>query len=72
MATFSKGILGGYSGKVGNVVGVRWRGKDILRSLPSKNTQAATQAQLNQRDRFTVAMRFVTPIKDILSAYFGK
>ena len=27
MATFEKGILGGFSGKVGNVVGGTWKGK---------------------------------------------
>ena len=36
MATFEKGILGGFSGKVGNVVGSRWRGKNIMRSLPQR------------------------------------
>ncbi|APY12222.1 hypothetical protein BWZ22_13745 [Seonamhaeicola sp. S2-3] len=30
MATFEKGILGGFSGKVGNVVGARWRGKNLI------------------------------------------
>ncbi|HJV78940.1 MAG TPA: hypothetical protein VJ602_11205 [Paludibacter sp.] len=34
MAIFSKGILGGFSGKVGNVIGSTWRGKDVLRNLP--------------------------------------
>ncbi len=32
MAEIKKGILGGFSGKVGTVVGVNWRGKDIIRS----------------------------------------
>lgn len=72
MGTFSKGILGGFSGKVGNVVGARWRGKDILRSLPNKKTYVPTPAQLEQRDRFKTAMLFLTPIKPIVSAYFGK
>lgn len=72
MGTFSKGILGGFSGKVGNVVGARWRGKDIMRSLPTRGTYTPTQAQLEQRDRFTTVIKFLTPIKEILSAYFGK
>ena len=72
MGTFSKGILGGFSGKVGNVVGARWRGKDIMRSLPTRGTYIATQAQLDQRERFKTAVMFLTPIKEILSAYFGK
>lgn len=72
MGTFSKGILGGFSGKVGNVVGARWRGKDIMRSLPTRGTYTPTEAQLEQRDRFKTAVMFLSPIKDILSAYFGK
>jgi len=72
MGTFSKGILGGFSGKVGNVVGARWRGKDIMRSLPQRGNYVPTQAQQEQRDRFKTAIVFLTPIKEILSAYFGK
>ncbi len=72
MGTFSKGILGGFSGKVGNVVGARWRGKDIMRSLPQRGTYNPTQLQLDQRERFKTAIVFLTPIKEILSAYFGK
>ena len=72
MGTFSKGILGGFSGKVGNVVGARWRGKDIMRSLPTRGTYTATQAQLDQRERFKTVVMFLTPIKSIVSAYFGK
>lgn len=72
MGTFSKGILGGFSGKVGNVVGARWRGKDIMRSLPTRGNYTPTQAQIDQRDRFKTAIVFLTPIKEILSAYFGK
>ena len=35
MAEIKKGILGGFSGKVGPVVGANWRGKDIIRSTPN-------------------------------------
>ena len=72
MGKFSKGILGGFSGKVGSVVGVRWRGKDILRSLPQPSSAEPTQSQLDQRMRFSTVVSFLTPIKVILSAYYGK
>src|SRR5690606_8313709 len=72
MGTFSKGILGGFSGKVGNVVGARWRGKDIMRSLPHKRTYLPTPAQMEQRDKFKTAVLFLTPIKPLVSALFGK
>ncbi|GAA4292916.1 DUF6266 family protein [Aestuariibaculum suncheonense] len=72
MGKFSKGILGGFSGKVGNVVGARWRGQDIMRSLPQRGNYVPTEAQVDQRERFKTAIGFVTPIKAILSAYYGK
>jgi hypothetical protein len=72
MATFDKGILGGFSGKVGNVVGARWRGKNVMRSLPTRGNYIPTELQLLQRERFTTVVEFVSPIKGILSEYFGK
>ncbi|WP_431135107.1 DUF6266 family protein [Psychroserpens mesophilus] len=72
MATFEKGILGGFSGKVGNVVGSRWRGKNVMRSLPQRGNYTPTELQLLQRERFKTVITFVTPIKGLLSKYFGK
>ena len=72
MGKFSKGILGGFSGKVGNVVGVRWRGRDIMRSLPQRGNYEPTQLQIDQRERFSTVVAFLTPIKDVVSAYYGK
>lgn len=43
MAVFEKGILGGFSGKVGNVVGARWRGKNIM-SLPKRKRSTHSKA----------------------------
>ncbi|GGG50705.1 DUF6266 family protein [Bizionia arctica] len=72
MATFEKGILGGFSGKVGNIVGSRWRGKNVMRSLPQRGNYTATEEQLLQRERFKTVVAFLNPIKSVLSAYFGK
>ena len=72
MATFEKGILGGFSGKVGPVIGSSWRGKNIMRSLPSPNNKLPSELQVEQRLRFGMAVRFLNPIKSIVSRYFGK
>jgi hypothetical protein len=72
MATFEKGILGGFSGKVGNVVGARWRGKNVMRSLPQRGSYVPTENQLLQRERFKEVVTFLSPIKDILNRFFGK
>jgi len=71
MATFEKGILGGFSGKVGSVVGSRWRGKNVMRSLPQRGKYTATAKQEEQREKFTVVIGFLSPLIEILSRYFG-
>ncbi|ARV14149.1 DUF6266 family protein [Polaribacter sp. SA4-12] len=71
MATFQKGILGGFSGKVGNVVGARWRGKNVMRSLPQRGSYTATAKQEEQRLKFKTVIGFLSPLVDILNRYFG-
>lgn len=72
MAQFNKGILGGFSGKVGTVVGVNWRGKNIMRSLPTKKKRTASPAQAKQRAKFTLAAQFMGPLKSITDRFFGE
>lgn len=72
MGQIKKGILGGFSGKVGSVVGATWRGKDIVRSRPKASTKAPSEAQLKQRERFRVAQYFIRPLKPLLALYFGE
>ncbi|NRR92834.1 hypothetical protein HSX10_14770 [Winogradskyella undariae] len=71
MATFEKGILGGFSGKVGNVVGARWRGKNVMRSLPQRGDYTPTVRQEEQRQKFKTVIRFLSPISEVLDLYFG-
>ena len=46
MGIIKKGILGGFSGKVGNVVGASWKGIDYIRSLPSTVRNPRTPRQV--------------------------
>ena len=57
MAITNKGILGGVSGKVGNVVGASWKGIDYVRgyAIPS-NPQTTDQQE--QRAKFAWAVMF--------------
>ncbi|CDF80034.1 conserved hypothetical protein [Formosa agariphila KMM 3901] len=71
MAIFEKGILGGFSGKVGNVVGSRWRGKDVMRSLPQRGNYTPTAKQEEQRKKFKTVISFLTPILSVVNMYFG-
>ncbi|WP_413531828.1 DUF6266 family protein [Empedobacter brevis] len=71
MAQIKKGILGGFSGKVGTVVGVNWRGKDIIRSLPKASKRQPSELQLLQQIKFKKVIAFLQPIRPILNLYFG-
>lgn len=71
MATLSKGILGGFSGKVGPVVGANWRGMDVIRSRPKSSKRTPTEKQLEQQLKFKLAISFLQPIKNIQSRFFG-
>ncbi|WP_312763323.1 DUF6266 family protein [Epilithonimonas sp.] len=71
MATLSKGILGGFSGKVGPVVGATWRGMDVIRSRPKSSRRTPSERQLEQQLKFKLAISFLQPIKSIQSLYFG-
>ncbi|WP_051285358.1 DUF6266 family protein [Aequorivita capsosiphonis] len=73
MGTFKKGILGGFRGKVGSVVGARWRGKYVMRSVPEVDeNRTPTDKQRKVRERFGLVARFLNPIKPIVGKYFGK
>lgn len=71
MATIKKGILGGFSGKVGTVIGGNWKGIDYMRSLPKKSSKPATALQNDQRIKFTIAMAFIKPISKLVTKGFS-
>ncbi len=73
MGTFKKGILGGFRGKVGSVVGARWRGKYVMRSVPEiDENRTPTEEQRKVRERFGLVARFLNPMKPIIGKYFGQ
>jgi len=61
MGIISQGILGGVSGKVGNVVGASWKGIDYLRIKPSNVANPRTEGQVNQRNKFSTTLEFLQP-----------
>tara|TARA_R110002049_G_scaffold4377_15_gene30599 strand:- start:8002 stop:8646 length:645 start_codon:yes stop_codon:yes gene_type:complete len=70
MGKISQGILGGLSGKVGNVIGGSWKGIDYLRIKPSSVANPRTPGQVNQRNKFSATIEFLQPNKDFLNAGF--
>lgn len=59
MGKISQGILGGLSGKVGNVVGGNWKGIDYIRIKPSSVANPRTEGQVNQRTKFATTLSFL-------------
>jgi hypothetical protein len=59
MAKYHQGILGGFTGKVGNVVGYQLNGVDVIKSLPGKHNNKPTAKQLEQRVKFSVVRAFI-------------
>ncbi|TYA59016.1 DUF6266 family protein [Formosa maritima] len=70
MGTYNNGILGGFSGKVGPVVGATWRNKQIIRSRPSKPSNSPTPAQQRQRDKMALVSGFLIGLKPLLQETF--
>jgi predicted transporter len=71
MGTIDKGILGGFSGKVGNVVGGNWKGIDYMRSKASRRNFKPTQRQLEQQLKFGLAIRFAQTFGGLAEISFG-
>ena len=70
MGRIKQGILGGFSGKVGNVVGSSWKGISYMRSLPQHYHNPNTEGQVEQRTKFKVASQFLRPLNDFLRTGF--
>jgi hypothetical protein len=66
MGTIKQGILGGFSGKVGTVVGGSWKGISYMRALPKKRKDAQTEAQKNQRTKFALTVCLLKPLTGFL------
>lgn len=49
MGTIKSGVLGGFSGKVGGVVGAAWKGISYMKSLPASVSNPRTAGQVAQR-----------------------
>lgn len=71
MGTIKKGILGGFSGTVGTVVGANWRGMDVIRSRPKASGSNPTPLQLLQRKKFAMAIKFQNSVRALQSRLFG-
>ena len=62
MGIIKQGILGGFSGKVGSVVGTSWKGINVMKARPLSVANPKTAAQIAQRSLIGNASKFASEI----------
>jgi len=70
MATIRNGILGGISGKVGPVVGVKNGTQYIIRARP-RRVKKFTANELENQSKFRLVQNYLSPFLDLLKVGFN-
>jgi hypothetical protein len=70
MAILKKGPNGGFSGKIGKIVGYEVHGQDIIRGCPGKRTTKPSAKEQANRDKFALLQRWLQPLTDFLRIGF--
>jgi hypothetical protein len=71
MAIIKNGILGGFTGKVGTVVGITRGDKHHMRSLPNRRKKYTSNELVNQA-KFKMVQDHLDPVKELIRAGFKK
>lgn len=73
MATIENGITGGFSGKVGNIIGYQLNGRWVIKALPKPNKQnrIGTAEQKACRSAFSKMQFFLNPLVDFVRVGFN-
>jgi hypothetical protein len=71
MAVIKKGILGGFKGKAGDVVGYRLMDQDIMRGMPELRTTKASSKEKGNRWKFKISQAWLQPITEVLRIGFA-
>lgn len=66
MGKIKKGILGGFIGKVGTVVGSVWKGIDYMRSLATSVANPKTKSQVSVRSNFSTIAKIMACANTLL------
>ena len=70
MGKYGNGILGGFNGKVGNVVGATWKGITYMKAIQNTGNKKATEKQIVQRAKFGFAAQFLQPLYPVIQIGF--
>jgi len=72
MGKIKQGILGGFSGKVGSVVGSSWKGISYMRGKANSIKNPRTLQQMMHRNKFAAALSVLQPITAFLRVGFRR
>jgi len=72
MGKIKNGILGAFSGKVGNVIGATWNGVHYMRAVPVNVRDPKTPKQLAQRQRFSLITSVTRKFKPVIDTGFQR
>jgi len=62
MGVIKQGIMGGFSGKVGGIVGSSWKGIAVIKAMPLSVSQPNTTKQINAKEKFANTVNAATSI----------
>ena len=71
MGKIKQGILGGFSGKVGPVIGSSWKGKAIIKARALSYNDRNSEAQQQQRAKFGLVSQFLSTVNGFVSLGFA-
>lgn len=71
MGRLNRGPNGPFSGKAGSVIGSSWRDIYYIKGLQKKITKPRSPAQIEQQDKFALAVRFLRPVQPVLDMGFS-
>ncbi|MEO6963329.1 MAG: DUF6266 family protein [Puia sp.] len=72
MGTIKQGILGGFSGKVGTVIGSSWKGIQVMRGRSTGRKGTPSDLQLQQQAKFALMIKFLQPLSALLNQTYDK
>ena len=72
MAIIEQGILGGFRGKCGDVIGYFRNGVACVRAMPAHYRDRRSAAQLKNRNRFTMVMKLMSVVRPVISLGFKR
>ena len=72
MGKLNKGVLGGFSGRVGPAVGSSWKGMPIIKSRPPRKRGRSSPEQLRGEAKFGLLSSFISPLTDLLNRVYER